>query len=251
MTKEDLAFIRALREQGVEVTLSKPDKSAGSLSEMPVKSVKSIPTKELGPAPNLTQRPVPSVGLPNYAAPNPNRILFDPNYVPPSGSKTFYDRLVDKGQSNSQLENLYEFFDITGISSYDDAAAAYDQWNRSGRTYPTVEEGVDMFGAVPALGKLGNIRYLNPNTIKKSFKNIPWQEIVNKADALQDMYQDDTTKDLPISTVPELQGGEVENKGVPYSPTITEGTNINIYQDQLNRIYPDQKVKVNGKWGPG
>ena len=50
--------------------------------------------------------------------------------------------------------------------------------------------------------------------------------------------------------VPELQGGEVENKGVPYSPAITEGTNINIYQDQLNRIYPDQKVKVNGKWGP-
>ena len=185
MTKEDLAFIRALRNQGVEVTFSQP------------------PQMQEG-------------GRENYAVTDPKRILFDPSYTPSSEPKTFYDRLVDKGQSNSQLENLYEFFDITGISSYDDAAAAYDQWNRSGRTYPTVEEGVDMFGAVPVLGKLGRLKYLNPNTIKKSYKNIPWQEIVNKVDALQDMYEDDTTKDLPVSAVPELQGGEVEQTPIIY-----------------------------------
>lgn len=183
MTKEDLAFIRALRNQGVEVTFSQP------------------PQMQEG-------------GRENYAVTDPKRILFDPSYTTPSEPKTFsdkvYDRFVERGQSNSQLENLYEFFDITGISSYDDAAAAYDQWNRSGRTYPTIEEGVDMFGAVPVLGKLGRLKYLNPNTIKKSYKNIPWQEIVNKADALQDMYDDDTTKDLPVSAVPELQGGLVE-----------------------------------------
>jgi hypothetical protein len=55
----------------------------------------------------------------------------------------------------------------------------------------------------------------------------------------------------PTNITPEMmQEGEVEYKGAPYSPVITEGTNINIYQDQLNRIYSDQKVKVDGKWGP-
>lgn len=35
MTKEDLAFIKALREQGVEVTFSKPDKTVGSFYDNP------------------------------------------------------------------------------------------------------------------------------------------------------------------------------------------------------------------------
>ena len=219
MTKEDLAFIRALRDKGVEVTFSQP--------------------------PQLQQG-----GTENYATTDPKRILFDPNYTPPKepsklegiiGSRN-YDRLRSHGEKNSQLENLYEFFDVTGISSYDDAVAAYDQWNRSGNTYPTVGEAVDMFGAVPALGKLGNIRYLNPNTIKKSFKNIPWQAIVNKADALQDMYQDDTTKDLPVKATPELQGGSVE-------PFVT--SNINVYNirrqlfDDSTRAYNQSVIDFN------
>lgn len=234
MTKEELALIKAFRSNGVEVSFSGPPKlqdggeevySGGLLPEatvtasgtpvklIPTKSVKSIPRKEQT-FDTPTQRPVPSAEERfNYAAPNHRRILFDPNYVPPvEDSKTFYDKLVNHGQSNSQIENAYEFFDFTGMSSWDDAAAAHNQWNKSDSTYPTAGEALDMFGAVPGLGKFGNLKYLNPNAIKKAYKNIPWQKILNKGDALQDMYEDDTTKNLPTGTAPQLQEGRPEDQ---------------------------------------
>jgi hypothetical protein len=190
----------------------------------------------------------------DYTSVDSKRILFDPNYVTPSESKTFYDRLVDKGQKNSVLENLYEFFDITGISSYDDAAAAYDQWNRSGNTYPAAGEALDMFGAVPALGKLGNIRYLSGSNIHKGvelgknliYKNIPWQEILNKADALQDSYKDNFA-----------QGGannanNANNMKRYYAAGgVDPSSPLNVRYNNPGNLRPPTMKNANDWWGEG
>ena len=56
-------------------------------------------------------------------------------------------------QKDPFLENVAEFFDPTGILSHDDAKYAYEDWQISGRKYPTYEEGLDMAGAVPFAGK--------------------------------------------------------------------------------------------------
>ena len=57
-------------------------------------------------------------------------------------------------QKDPFIENAVEFLDITGISSHDDARYAYEDWQRSGRDYPTYEETLDMAGAIPMFGKL-------------------------------------------------------------------------------------------------
>jgi hypothetical protein len=81
---------------------------------------------------------------------------------------------------DSKLENIGELFDFTGVLSHDDAQRAYESWKRSGRSTPTLQEELDMFSAVPGLGKYGRIKYMVPNSGPKiAFKTIPWQETVN------------------------------------------------------------------------
>jgi hypothetical protein len=64
------------------------------------------------------------------------------------------------GPSESLLEDIYEFIDPTGISSWDDAKRAYDSYNervsRNGGNYvmPTFDEFVDVLGVIPAIGKI-------------------------------------------------------------------------------------------------
>jgi hypothetical protein len=43
-----------------------------------------------------------------------------------------------------------------------------------------MQEDLDMFSAVPLLGKFSKIKYLAPNSGPKvAYKYLPWQEIVN------------------------------------------------------------------------
>lgn len=51
-------------------------------------------------------------------------------------------------------EDVLEFFDLTGILSHDDAKRATNRMRERGASTPNFEEGLDMFGAVPGLGKL-------------------------------------------------------------------------------------------------
>lgn len=95
-----------------------------------------------------------------------------------------YNRLKDRPDFTG--ENAIEFFDIVGSSSWNDALQAHETWHKSGRTYPTFGEGVEMFGAIPGLGKLGRFSYFNPNSIRRSFKKFPWQKIINRADSVED-----------------------------------------------------------------
>jgi peptidoglycan hydrolase-like protein with peptidoglycan-binding domain len=92
-----------------------------------------------------------------------------------------------KEEEDSTIENIAEFFDPTGVTSYDDASRAYDEWKKSNATLPSMSQALDMFGAVPALGKFGKIKYLaDPAAMKAVYKSIPWQDIVNAFDTVGD-----------------------------------------------------------------
>lgn len=105
-----------------------------------------------------------------------------------SGKRIDYNhkRRQDGGEEDSTIENITEFFDPTGIMSWDDASKAYNQWKKSNSTLPSMNQALDMFGAVPGLGKLSKIKYLDPDAIKTAYKYIPWQQIVNAFDTVED-----------------------------------------------------------------
>ncbi len=85
-------------------------------------------------------------------------------------------------------EDVLEFIDPTGVLSHDDAKRAYRSWKESGRKDPTPEEGLEMFGAVPALGKFGKIKYVKQG-VKPVNKYIPWQQILNAIGLGKDMSE--------------------------------------------------------------
>jgi hypothetical protein len=87
-------------------------------------------------------------------------------------------------------ENVAEFFDLTGYLSWGDAKNAYSDWQESGMDLPTWRQAADMFGAVPALGKFGKLKYLDPSSIKTLYKTIPWQQVINIGDTGEDIDSD-------------------------------------------------------------
>ena len=55
------------------------------------------------------------------------------------------------GKNDSNLENIIEVVDPTGLSSWDDVADSYEKTGMSPQT------GLEIFGAFPLIGKLGNV----------------------------------------------------------------------------------------------
>lgn len=124
-----------------------------------------------------------------------------------SGKRIDYNhkRRQDGGEEDSTFENFLEFVEPTGMMSWDDASRAYDQWKKSNATLPSVGQALDMFGAVPGLGKFGKIKYLaDPDAMKAAYKYIPWQDIVN----IFDTVGDETSKAKP--PVKKEYGGWLE-----------------------------------------
>ena len=114
------------------------------------------------------------------------------------------------------LENITEFADPSGYFSWDDAERAQEEWNTSGNTLPTFTQAMDMFGAVPGLGKLGKIKYLSsaPNALKAAYKYFPWQQVVNAIDTGQDINQDNLqykTGGEPKHVDTELTDAEIQD----------------------------------------
>ena len=99
---------------------------------------------------------------------------------------------------DSTLENAVEFFDPTGISSWDDAGRAYSEWKDSGSQLPTTGQALDMFGALPLLGKFSKLKYLSSG-IKPAYKYFKWQDALNKADAIQDDVSDNPSSSFQPS----------------------------------------------------
>ena len=110
----------------------------------------------------------------------------------------YYGDISNAAQPDDLIENITEFADPTGYFSWDDAYRAKAEWDKAGSEYPTTNQALDMFGAVPALGKFGKLKYLkNADVIKNSmkyvtpaFRVIPWQKILNTGDTGQDINQD-------------------------------------------------------------
>jgi hypothetical protein len=118
-----------------------------------------------------------------------------------------YKRFINR-KDNSSLENLIEFVDPTGISSHDDAYLAYNQWQQSNSMLPSFSQALDMFGAVPMLGKLGKIKYLDPNALKTAYKSIPWQQIVNAFDTVEDEGSNIKNKFNNLVEAKKQKGGQ-------------------------------------------
>ena len=95
-------------------------------------------------------------------------------------------------------ENFLEFFDPTGALSHDDARDAYAKMKARGATFPNLDEGLDMFGAVPLLGKLKYAGIIlkkgkdlqkakNIEALKKIYNSsIKNSDRINRVDALED-----------------------------------------------------------------
>jgi len=113
-----------------------------------------------------------------YAKPNSMRVQSKVN-------KTLREMTPEELDSykapDATWENVAEVLDPTGLFSHDDAKRAYDSWQASGRMAPTLQEELDMFSAVPGLGKFGKYAYASyaHEFAKPVIKSIPWQQIVN------------------------------------------------------------------------
>lgn len=97
-----------------------------------------------------------------------------------------YDALLKYKESPD--ENKWEFLDPSGVTSWDDAARGYDSWQKSSQTFPTLDEGMDMFSAVPLFGKLGKVH----KGIKMA--RASWKPAVNKLYELADYVREEKNK---------------------------------------------------------
>jgi len=176
------------------------------------------------PVTNPAKEYTETTSLPSWQQPSFHE-LYKAGFIspqPPSIQNIYKDwMLADK---DSFAENLIEFFDPSGIMSWNDARRAYNSWKTSGKKYPTVDAGIDMFGAIPLLGKLGKIKYIknfkNPmlakgiNLTKSKARYFPWQKRLNQLDALEDIHEDNGLKgyeEIPLKQdggpIPKAQNG--------------------------------------------
>jgi hypothetical protein len=105
--------------------------------------------------------------------------------------KTLKQTLLDYKEGAD--ENKWEFIDISGLTSWDDAARGHESWKKSGRTLPTLTEGMDMFSAVPLLGKAKKIG-MGMKVVANSARKIPWNKVYGAFDYLRDEYNDKINK---------------------------------------------------------
>jgi len=135
------------------------------------------------------------------ATPQPPQYQLNP--LPPSPYRDQGTITPDKSSFNawrdedSLFENAVEFFDPTGITSWDDARRAYNSMKNRGASIPNLDEGLDMFGAIPLFGraKLGiNLAKGAAkrskdvvNAAKKGYNYLTkGSDIINRVDAIED-----------------------------------------------------------------
>jgi len=165
-------------------------------------------------------QPSPVTGKYSWEGKSINSLLNNPNItrvpvIKAAPKKEVGNHWVKNVQApDSFSENVLEFVDPTGYLSYDDAARADSSFKASGRKYPTLNESLDMFGALPAMGKIKYIRAL-PTGLKKSisYGYFPLQQLINAFDSSKDII-DDNFGDVDIKTVPSKvypyrQGGSL------------------------------------------
>jgi len=113
---------------------------------------------------------------------------------------------------DSFTENIGEFIDPTGHTSWDDAYRAYTGWDESGKKLPSLSQAADMFGAVPVLGKLGKLKYLveGEGLTKSAYHYLPWQQIVNTFDTVDDVETDNVNEKKNGGAIQDLSKEEIQ-----------------------------------------
>jgi len=94
---------------------------------------------------------------------------------------------------DSLVENVFEFFDVTGVSSWDDASRAYESMKQRDSSLPNFNEFVDMLGAVPMIGKLSKpVRAAGTmiDFVKPVINYKKYFDLLGAYDSGQDIYQD-------------------------------------------------------------
>lgn len=124
----------------------------------------------------------------------PQTLYRDQGTIRQTPNSQVYDRWRDK---DSLLENSVEFFDPTGVSSWDDARRAYESMKNRGASIPNLDEGLDMFGAIPLFGKAklginlakGAAKRSKDvvNAAKKGYNYLTkGSDVINRVDAIED-----------------------------------------------------------------
>jgi hypothetical protein len=102
-----------------------------------------------------------------------------------SGASNPHESMI---RPDGGMENLLEFIDPTGLSSWDDAYRAYQGMKQDGRYLPNFGEATDMFGAIPLIGKVGKGAKLGAQLLGAGGRG------VNLFDTAQDLYSENLAR---------------------------------------------------------
>jgi len=180
------------------------------LAPMPVASPTPVPISEYQMPPMEYQKP--SGG---YQAPDPN-------------APTFQEAMMEKDASGDSLvENMVEFGDPLGFSSYDDVGRAWKQYKAGDAGLLNLM--IETVGALPVIGKIKYLEKTLPtwmwnngiarpvgdawNKTAGAIENLygpamPVIKGLNKGDAIQDMYEDNVEPGGLINTLPLVESAE-------------------------------------------
>ena len=117
-----------------------------------------------------------------------------------SGASNPHEAMI---RPDGGMENLLEFIDPTGLTSWDDAYRAYQGMKRDGRYLPNFGEAADMFGAIPLLGKVGKGAKLGAQMLGAAGRGI------NLFDTAQDLYSENLAMGGMTGPRYEAEGGEM------------------------------------------
>jgi len=124
-------------------------------------------------------------------------------------------------REDSLMENILEFVDPTGITSYDDAYRAYQTMQAEGRSLPNFNEFVDMLGAVPLVGKVGKVGKAagaGMKMIKQASQGARAASgagrLMNAGDTVNDIYSDNVAPAMTKTVEPRFAiGGDTMGPG--------------------------------------
>ena len=168
--------------------------------------------------------------------PNEGTVIETPARMQKGGGLDEAARLIREHnlKEDSTFENIVEMFDPTGISAWDDAYRAYTSMKARGASFPNMDEGLDMLGAIPVMGKAKAA----VNLYKKSNKPIRYglTEAYNKvfrhtgrAASIIDGIEDETG----------FLDRKEQNKPVQRQ---TGGYNPGEYMNEMQpKVFPNQK----------
>ena len=116
---------------------------------------------------------------------------------------------LNKDEGETLFENFLEFFDPTGLLSYGDAQRAYKAYKKGDVGGLTL--AVESAGALPIVGKVPKTINAVVNAFRTYAKAKRPLTTVNRGDAVQDMYEDNFSKNRPKAK-PKREGVRIKKR---------------------------------------